>query len=417
MRERNPVGFDAHTLRNAPSRDPSGAQALVWVDTPLASFCELGPDWATISDELACKPDAPTGPRLAFQQPASPGITLRSATEHRLPMSQPTEHKLPPFRSLLKSTEVEDPINICVHRPLAYAFVWSIFRTRITPNQVTLMAVIAGALAGSMFLLGTPLTMILGGAALWTSAILDGADGILARAKSMQSEFGRAVDGAADMLVAVLTVFPAFYHLWTQSRSETDLMMMGPALGLTAVHLWMYDFYKESYLRQTRLDRGGEGEDIETAVTKIEAARSRGPVVFFCYKHVLMPYLQTQRRIIRLLNPYSWREGVHVKRSQETVDVYRKNNRGVMRLWAVVSLAPHSYLMAICAMLDRLDIYLYIRLFGMNAVFFVAVFWQRRATAKTNAEFSAMGVLSEERLVAPIEPEPVGAREVLATEA
>jgi hypothetical protein len=57
-----------------------------------------------------------------------------------------------------------------------------------------------------------------------------------------------------------------------------------------------------------------------------------------------------------------------------------------MRLWALVSLAPHSYLMAICAMLNRLDVYLFIRVFVMNGIFLVAVIWQRHATSKTIEE-------------------------------
>ncbi len=225
----------------------------------------------------------------------------------------------------------------------------------------------------------------------------------------MQSQFGRAIDGAADVLVSVVTVFPAFFHLYVKDHNQTHLMMMVPAIGLTAVHLWLYDFYKESYLRQTRLDRGGEGEDVDTAAQKVESARSRGPVTYFCFKHVLLPYLETQRKIIRLLNPYSMRDGVEVNRSERTVEVYRKHNQGPMRLWAIVSLAPHSYLMAICAMFDRLDVYLYIRLFAMNAVFIVALMWQRRATERTNEELMSMGAVRGPLV-------HTGEREILATD-
>jgi hypothetical protein len=64
-----------------------------------------------------------------------------------------------------------------------------------------------------------------------------------------------------------------------------------------------------------------------------------------------------------------------------------------MRLWALVSLAPHSYLMAICAMLNRLDIYLFIRVFLMNGIFLVAVIWQRRATRRTIEELAGVEVI------------------------
>ena len=119
----------------------------------------------------------------------------------RAQMAQP-----PPFSSVVKPNDVEDPINRYVHRTLAYLFVRSIFRTSITPNMITLSALVIGFAAGCAFIWGTPTAMFLGGAGLWAAAILDGADGILARAKNLHSEFGRAMDGAGDALVAVFTV-------------------------------------------------------------------------------------------------------------------------------------------------------------------------------------------------------------------
>ena len=156
---------------------------------------------------------------------------------------------LPRLGHLLKSNDVEDPVNRYVHRTLAYLFVRSVFRTPITPNMITLSTIILGFAAGCAFLWGTPAAMLAGGVGLWAASILDGADGILARAKNLQSEFGRALDGSADALVAVFTVFPAFYHVWVTRHNPYDLALMVPALGLTVVHLAMYDFYKESYLQ------------------------------------------------------------------------------------------------------------------------------------------------------------------------
>ena len=172
---------------------------------------------------------------------------------------------LPPFNSLVKSNDVEDPVNRYVHRPLAYLFVRAIFRTRITPNMITLSTVVIGFIAGCAFIWGTPAAMFAGGACLWAAAILDGADGILARAKDLQSEFGRALDGSADTLVAAFTVLPAFYHIWVTSYNPYYLALMVPALGLTVVHLATYDFYKESYLRGTRPGQGGEGQSADAA--------------------------------------------------------------------------------------------------------------------------------------------------------
>ena len=287
--------------------------------------------------------------------------------------------KLPPLSSLLKSSEVEDPINIHVHRPLAYGFVWAIWRTKLTPNMVTLLSVITGICAGAMFLWGTAGAMIAGGILLWSAAILDGADGILARAKKMQSQFGRAIDGWADMVVAFVTVFPAGYHIWLQHHDVTHLRMMGPAVAMTSVHLSLYDYYKETYLRFTQA-KGGEGEDYEAALDRVDEARAKGLIPYIAIKHVLLPYLRQQRRLINWFDPHSKELRERAKNDPEFAELYRKHNIGPMRLLTATSLAPHSYLMAWCAMADQLVVYLWIRLVVMNVIFFVAVFWQRWAT-------------------------------------
>ena len=290
---------------------------------------------------------------------------------------------LPSLDRLLKSNDVEDPVNRYVHRTLAYLFVKSVFRTPITPNMITLSTIVLGFAAGCAFIWGTPTAMLIGGAGLWAAAILDGADGILARAKNLQSEFGRALDGSADALVAVFTVFPAFYHIWVTRHNPYDLLLMVPALGLTIVHLAVYDFYKESYLRATRQGQGGEGRDADEIAETVRAARNQGPITQMAINHVLVPHLKRQKALINWLNPDGWRLSQLLEGDRQTSEIYREHNLGPMRLWALVSLAPHSYLMAICAMFDRLELYLYIRVFLMNGVFLVALIWQRYATCRT----------------------------------
>ncbi|MDH3623645.1 MAG: CDP-alcohol phosphatidyltransferase family protein [Myxococcales bacterium] len=301
--------------------------------------------------------------------------------------------QLPPFASVLKSNDVEDLVNRYVHRTLAYLFVRSIFKTRITPNMITLSTVVVGFVAGSAFIWGTPTAMFVGGACLWAAAILDGADGILARAKDLQSEFGRALDGSADVLVAVFTVFPAFYHIWVTHHNPYHLALMVPALGLTVMHLAVYDFYKESYLRGTRPGQGGEGRDADDIDETVRSAKEKGPIVQMAVKYILVPHLQRQKAVLNWLNPDAWRLSQVLQSDDQTAEIYRKNNVWPMRLWALVSLAPHSYLMAMCAMLDRLDVYLYIRVFLMNGIFLVAILWQRHATCKTIEELAGVGAI------------------------
>jgi hypothetical protein len=67
-----------------------------------------------------------------------------------------------------------------------------------------------------------------------------------------------------------------------------------------------------------------------------------------------------------------------------------------MQLWALVSTAPHSYLMSICAICGRLDVYLWLRVILANAVFIWACLWQRLATQRTNRALAAAGLSARE---------------------
>lgn len=291
---------------------------------------------------------------------------------------------IPPFATLLKSRDVEDPVNLWVHRPLAYGFVQAVYGTRLTPNQVTFLAMLVGMTAGGLWLYGTPGAMVAGGILLWASAILDGADGILARAKNMQSQFGRALDGSADMIVAICTVLPGIAHLWMKHHDGVIVIVAVVAILGTLPHLYLYDFYKESYLRMTRL-RGGEGDDVDAIEQRLEQLRSEhgSLIVRLAVKFGLIPFLLAQKNLIRLTNRAAMRMRGGQHWTLTSAEVYRRNNLGPMRLWAWISLCPHSYLMAIFAMFDRLDAYIWLRLIGMNVLFAIVVVWQRRATERS----------------------------------
>lgn len=309
--------------------------------------------------------------------------------------SVPTAHvpALPPFETVLKSREVEDPVNLWVHRPLAYAIVALIYRTSITPNQITFVALMVGLIAGVLFLVGTKTAMVVGGICLWSSAILDGADGILARAKRMFSDVGRAIDGVADALVGVLTVFPAFYHLWVTQHQPLHLWLMPIAIGTTLFHVYLFDFYKEAFLQHTKLSWDGKPETLEIIQARVERLRREGaPWYARLTTQMYVGLVQNQIRTVSVLNPLARRHHLTFPVNEDSVRIYRKHNRGPMQLWALVSTAPHSYLMSICAMFDRLDVYLWLRVFGANGVFIIACIWQRIATKRTRADWASAGV-------------------------
>jgi phosphatidylglycerophosphate synthase len=300
---------------------------------------------------------------------------------------------MPPFSHVIKSRDVEDPVNLWVHRPLAYAFVAATYRTPLTPNQITLLAMVVGIAAGVCWSIGTPVLMIWGGALLWTSSILDGADGIMARAKKMQSELGRALDGLADVLVAAVTVLPAFYHLAIMGVGA-HVLWIGPiAFGTTWLQVYLYDFYKESYMSSMNPAWDGTSRALALAQRRVAQAdinKTSSFQLFIWKSYVGM--LSAQIRVIGWTNALGLRHEHRFPVSPELARIYRKHNYWPLQIWTLVSLCPHSYLMAICGMFDRLDVYMWFRLIGANVLFAIVLIWQRIATKRTLDELASIGL-------------------------
>lgn len=315
-------------------------------------------------------------------------------------MSEPSSSKplpLPPFSSVLKSKEVEDPINLWLHRPLAYAFVAAVYRTPVTPNQVTFLAMAVGLTAAGLWIHGTKTAMLVGGILLWVSAILDGADGILARAKKMSSAFGRALDGVADMVVGFSTSVAALVHiLLSEDYSPTWIVLGGiAAIVCTVFQLNLYDAYKELYLRATRVGTGGESHkssEISEVNKTVEVTQgawyTRLSMAFYA------DYLGKQERFTQRTNPWGFRLlDARWRVSEESADTYRKRNKLPMSLWISISLAPHSYLFAIAGMLDMVLPYIVLRLTLFNAIAALALLVQRRASRATLKAYETGGLL------------------------
>lgn len=303
---------------------------------------------------------------------------------------------LPPLSSVLKSREVEDPVNLWVHRPLAYAFVALIYRTTMTPNQVTLLSMLVGLAAAACWVSGSPAWMFWGGVLLWSSAILDGADGILARAKRQFSDIGRALDGTADAVVAAASVGAGFWHIWQRHAQPLHLWLMPIALVTAVIQIYLYDYYKESYLQLTNPTWSGVPERLADTRERLERLkRERAPWTHIMAADTYVTLLANQTAVIALTNPPANRERSRYHVNETTAQNYRRFNLGPLRLWTALSLAPHSYLMSICAMFDRLDVYLWMRAVVANLLFVVALVWQRAASERTRRNLEELGLAPE----------------------
>ena len=110
------------------------------------------------------------------------------------------------YRRSLKMPEAEEIFDLLFYRPVAFLLVKVLILLPITPNQVTMLSLIAGCVAAWYFSVATGTALIL--AAVWYAVanILDCSDGQLARLQKSGTPLGRLVDGVADY-ISSLAIF------------------------------------------------------------------------------------------------------------------------------------------------------------------------------------------------------------------
>ena len=88
--------------------------------------------------------------------------------------------------------------NTWLHRISRVIIVKPLITTKITPNQLTFIRLITGAIAAYLFSLGDPFFLDFGGVLFLISMFLDRADGDLARMSGKISSFGHSFDLYSD---------------------------------------------------------------------------------------------------------------------------------------------------------------------------------------------------------------------------
>ncbi|HEX7669272.1 MAG TPA: CDP-alcohol phosphatidyltransferase family protein, partial [Polyangiaceae bacterium] len=178
------------------------------------------------------------------------------------------------FQSL-KPLSVEEPIDVWVHRPIAYVLARGLMPTPVSPNGVTLGSILLGIASGAAFIATYPSHLQVAGLCLFFSAVFDCADGQLARMRGTSSRLGRMLDGVADLVVTSVAVCGATWVLWERHHAPLwfgGLVLL--AIAVTAVtgsfHTTMYDHYKNVFLRMTT-PTYREGEAYETALARYRA--------------------------------------------------------------------------------------------------------------------------------------------------
>ena len=104
-----------------------------------------------------------------------------------------------------------------------------LYRTPLTPNQITTASLLLGLAGAACFTAGDRVFDMAGGVLLTLGYVLDNCDGEIARLKNVCSSFGARLDDVADWLVDAAFFAALGYGVY---RVEGDLLWL--VLGLAA---------------------------------------------------------------------------------------------------------------------------------------------------------------------------------------
>jgi phosphatidylglycerophosphate synthase len=302
------------------------------------------------------------------------------------------------YRSSLKAPEVEEHVDLWVHRPLAFVVAKLAYPTPLSPNHLTAFAILLGFAGGLCLFSSANAVVLLGAALIFASQVVDCSDGMLARMRRSSSELGRMLDGAADSLALSSVVAGTLYRIAQMVDGPDYAPVLVVVAGLLTVHTsslhtMAYDHYKNAYARWT-VPGSREGEDLDAARARharaLEAERNGPPMgwllrtVFAMY----LGYLERTRRFLAWFDPHTQaRLDAIPAHDPLAAEVYRRHHHVLMDVWrSLFGVGSLVLGLAFFNAIGRPDLFLVYRLFLLNAVFFVLWRLQRRASLASSRE-------------------------------
>ncbi len=272
------------------------------------------------------------------------------------------------FRQGLKTDayHADELINIYLLRPLASLFVWLVYPTAVTPNQVTILAVVIGLAASAVYLLGTPGAIAAAGALVMLKDITDDADGQLARAKQLYSRRGRFLDSIGDVAVN-LAVFISLTAVVYRDHPTVSTILLGLAgfFGIT-LRVSYHVYYQVSFLH---------GENRYTLNRKKEVVTEedrKGDRLTLRLQQIFLLIYGWQDELMARIDRWSMRPGF----DERQLPVWYED-RLALRLSGLLGFGTELTLLAVCSWCDALRAYLLLNCFLMNGIWLVSILYRR----------------------------------------
>lgn len=258
------------------------------------------------------------------------------------------------YKTSLKNIDAEEPLDVYFYRPIAFVIVKLFYSYPITPNQYSLMALIAGIISSYLLSLGTIWGFKFGAFFFLLFAVLDCCDGMVARMKKNGTEFGRLIDGVVDYTVNILVyVGLAIGVKKSFLIGPIEPWILVVLAGVSkAIHSITYDHYLTEYLAYEKGNSGFAQIELENLKSKyLKAVQEKSNVKAFALK-LYIGYTSLQVGNKKKVLNFDPKE-------------YCERNLTLLKRWSVIGPAVHILFLIIAFLFNTPNVlFFYAIVFG-----------------------------------------------------
>ncbi|MBN1397158.1 MAG: CDP-alcohol phosphatidyltransferase family protein [Bacteroidetes bacterium] len=254
------------------------------------------------------------------------------------------------YKKSLKHIEAEELLDLCFYRIISFLFVKIILPFPITPNQLSVAALIMGVVSAVFYSFGSKEAFLIAAAFYAVYYLFDLSDGQVARLKKNGTRLGRIIDGIADYV----THLSVYIGLGIGLGDDINIwFLVIAALICMMGHAVLFDFYRNRYLEYKLGTISLYGEDLKQFQQEYEELKKiPGKLIEKSIYFLYLKYLAVQQFFIL-------KSAKEQKTKRFDTEEFLKKNKSIIRLWSFMGSSLHITLLIVMSVMNRIDLYLY----------------------------------------------------------
>ncbi len=283
------------------------------------------------------------------------------------------------YRSSLKPKETEEVINQFFNRPLAFLAAKFFKMLNLTPNSVTMISMAFGVSSGIFFARGKNPWVLIGAILLQGMIIFDCADGQLARMLKKSSQFGKTIDGLADIATHFSIFYGIAYALFMKTGSIYQFFLALAAQLSMYLHIMLYDHFKNVFISVAKPDYSDKLETLYK-LKKEKRKEERGlkrimNVLYYIFYQIEASVVSIG--YLPLANSF-----YDIFPDPERIDqnmkvLYYREMRASVKIWSFIGDTSHLTLFVVCGILNRISYIFPITVICTNLYMIFAFVYQK----------------------------------------